>query len=65
MLLDIFLTVPLLLMTNVAWYIRVGFVQICLIALFAIAIGAVSFYRGREDDPFLSHQPRPKLVPEA
>ena len=63
MLLDIFVTVPLLLMTNIAWYIHVGLVLICLIALFAIAIGAICVYRVREDGPFLSRRPRPKLVP--
>ena len=66
MLLDIFVTAPLLLMTNIAWYIRVGLVLICLIVLFALAIGAISVYRVREDDdPFLPRRPRPKLVPEA
>jgi hypothetical protein len=65
MLVDIFVTVPLLLMTTIAWYIHVGLVLICLIVLFAVAIGAISAYRVREDDPFLSHRPRPKLVPGA
>jgi len=63
MLVDIFVTVPSLLMATIAWYIHVGLVLICLIVLFAIAIGAVSVYRVREDDPLLSHRPRPKLVP--
>ena len=45
MLLDIFVDLPSLLMTNIAWYIRVGLVLICLIVLFAVAIGALSFYR--------------------
>ena len=50
MLLDIFVTVPSLLMTNIAWYIHVGLVLICLILLFAVAIGAISAYRVREWD---------------
>ena len=62
MLLDIFVTAPSLVMTTIAWYIHVGLVLICLILLFAVAIGAISVYRGREDDPLLSHGP-PKLVP--
>jgi len=65
MLVDIFVTVPSLLMATIAWYIRVGLVLTCLIVLFAVAIGAISVYRVREDDPFLSHRPRPKLAPEA
>jgi hypothetical protein len=65
MLLDIFVTVPSLPMTTIAWYIHVGLVLICLIVLFAVAIGAISAYRVREDDPFPSHPPRPELVPEA
>ena len=65
MLLDIFVTAPSLLMTSIAWYIHVGLVLICLIVLFAVAIGAISAYRTREDNPFLSHRPRPKLVPGA
>ena len=63
MLLDIFVTAPSLVITTIAWYIHVGLVLICLIVLFAVAI--VSVYRSREDDPLLSHGPRPKLVPEA
>jgi uncharacterized membrane protein YdbT with pleckstrin-like domain len=65
MLLDIFVTVPSLLMTTIAWYIRVGLILICLIVLFAVAIGAIGVYRTREDDLVLSHRPRPKLVPGA
>ena len=64
MLVDIFITVPSLLMATIAWYIHVGLALICLIVLFAVAIGAISVYRVREDDPLLSHRPRPKLVPE-
>ena len=63
MLLDIFVTVPLLLMASVAWYIRVGLVLICLIALFGVAIGAVSCYRVRADGPPRSYGHRPEPVP--
>ena len=62
MLLDIFVTVPSLLMTTIAWYIHVGLVLMCLIVLFAVAIGAISAYRVREDETFRS---RPELVTEA
>ena len=62
MLLDIFITVPSLLMTTIAWYIRVGLVLICLIALFALAIGAIS-YRVGEGNTFVPRRPRPKLAP--
>ena len=65
MLVDIFVTVPSLLMATIAWYFHVGLVLICLTVLFVVAIGAISVYRVREDDPFLSHRPRPKLAPEA
>ena len=63
MLVDIFVTAPSLLMATIAWYIHVGLVLNCLIVLFAVGIGAISIYRVREDDPLLSHRPRPKLVP--
>ena len=62
MLVDIFVTIPSLLMTTIAWYIHVGLVLMCLIVLFAVAIGAISAYRVREDDPLLSHRPRPELA---
>ena len=65
MLLDLFVTAPSLLMTTIAWYIHVGLVLTFLIVLFAVVIGAISVHRVREDDPFLSHRPRPKLVPGA
>ena len=64
MLLDIFVTAPSLLMTTIAWYIHVGLVLICLIALFALAIGAIS-YRVGEGNTFVPRRPRPKLVPGA
>ncbi len=65
MLLDILVTVPLLLMTTVAWYIRFGLVLICLFVLFAVAIGAISVYRVCEHETVPSHRLRPKLVSEA
>jgi hypothetical protein len=61
MLLDIFVTVPSLLMTNIAWYIRVGLVLICLIALLAVAIGAIA-YRFRADGDALPHRPSPAPI---
>jgi hypothetical protein len=63
MLLDIFITVPSLLMTTIAWYIHVGLVLVCLIVMLAVAIGAISAYRVREDDPLPSHRTPPKLMP--
>jgi hypothetical protein len=65
MLVDIFVTIPSLLMATIAWYIDVGLVLTFLIVLFAVVIGAISVNRVREDDPFLSHRPRPKLMPGA
>ena len=59
MLLDIFVTVPSLLMTNIAWYIRVGLVLICLIVLFAVAIGAIVF---RANDNALPNRPSPAAI---
>ncbi len=50
MLLDIFVTVPLLLMTNIACYMRVGIVLICLIVLLAERLAQPASYRVREDD---------------
>jgi hypothetical protein len=47
-LLDILATVPSLLMTNIAWYIRVGIALVCLIVMFTVAIAAISFHRVRE-----------------
>jgi hypothetical protein len=60
MLLDIFITVPTLLMTTIAWYICVGLLLICLVVPFAVAVGALSFYRVRADGyqrPY-GHRPR-------
>jgi len=65
MLVDIFVTIPSLLMATIAWYIHVVLVLTFLIVLFAVVIGAISVYRVREDDPFLSHRPPAKLVPGA
>ena len=59
MLLDIFVTVPSLLMTNIAWYMRVGLVLICLIVLFAVALLAWS-NRFRADGDSLPHGHHPR-----
>jgi hypothetical protein len=64
MLLDIFVTIPLLLITNIAWYIRVGLILICLIALFAVAMGALCFYKVREDGHSAPHGHRPEPLPQ-
>ena len=63
MLLDIFITIPTLLMATIAWYVRVGLVLICLIVLFVVAIGAISVYMVREDRTIIPRRARPKLVP--
>jgi hypothetical protein len=48
MLFDTFVTLPLLLMTDIAWYIRTGIVLVVLIVLFAVVMGALSFYTVRQ-----------------
>ena len=65
MLLDIFVTVPTLLMTTIAWHVRVGLVLICLIVLLAVAIGAISVYRTRADGHHRSYGYRPEPLPGA
>ena len=40
-------TIPCLVMTTIAWYMRVGVAFICLIVLFAVAVGIISFQRTR------------------
>jgi hypothetical protein len=60
MLLDIFVTVPTLLMTTIAWYICVGLLLICLIMPFAAACGALSFNRVRADCYQRSYRHRPR-----
>src|ERR1700731_598309 len=48
MLLDIFVDLPLLVMTEIAWCIRVATAVACLALLFALAIGMIGvLYRGR------------------
>ena len=42
MLLEIFVTIPSLVMAEIAWCIRLAVVLTCLLVLFAVAIGAVS-----------------------
>jgi hypothetical protein len=71
MLLDIFVTIPCLMMTTIAWYIRVGIALTCLIVLFAVAIGAIGFYRVRAGSRPVpqDHWPEPVLqgpfIPQA
>jgi hypothetical protein len=68
MLLDIFVTVPTLLMTTIAWYICVGLLLICLVMPFAVAVGALTFYRVRANgyrDPMdIGPEPVPMCNPE-
>ena len=48
MLFDIFVTLPLLLMTDIAWYIRSGIGLVVLLVLFAVVMGALGFYTARQ-----------------
>jgi hypothetical protein len=65
MLLDIFVTVPMLVMTNIAWYIHIGLVLMFLIVLFATAVGAVSFiYMVRRDGHPVPRIQRPEPLPQ-
>jgi len=41
MLLEIFVTLPSLVMAEIAWCVRLAVVLICLFVLFAVAIGAI------------------------
>jgi hypothetical protein len=61
MLLDIFVTVPTLLMTTIAWYICIGLLLIWLIMPLAVVVAALSFYRVRADSyqRFFGHRPEP------
>ena len=43
MLLEIFVTIPSLVMAEIAWCVRFAVVLTCLLVLFAVAIGAVRF----------------------
>ena len=51
MLLQIFVDLPSLVMTEIAWGIRVAIALTCLVVLFAVAIGAIGvLYRRRAED---------------
>jgi hypothetical protein len=63
MLLDILVDLPSLVMTNIAWYIRVGIAVVSLIVLFTVAIVAISFYRDRGADHAASRGLRPGPLP--
>jgi hypothetical protein len=65
MLSDIFLTIPYLVMASIAWYMRVGIALICLIVLFAVAVGVISFRRLREGSHPVPQGHRPESVSEA
>jgi hypothetical protein len=61
MLVDILVTIPSLLMANIAWYIRVGLVLICLIVVTAVALLAWSNrFRAQGDRLPNDHHPRRK-----
>ena len=64
LLLDILVSIPSLLMTNIAWYIRLGLVLICLIVLLALVVVALCLYTGREDRAAPhGHRPEPPGQP--
>ena len=48
MLFEIFVTVPSLVMAEIAWLVRFALVLTCLLVLFAVAIGAVGLRWRRE-----------------
>ena len=51
MLLQVFVDLPSLVMTEIAWCIRVAIALTCLVVLFAVAIGAIGvLYRRRAED---------------
>jgi len=51
MLFQIFVGLPSLVMTEIAWCIRVAIALTCLVVLFAVAIGAIGvLYRRRTQD---------------
>jgi hypothetical protein len=64
-LLDIFVTMPMLVMTNIAWYIHFGLVLMFLIVLFVAAVGAVSFiHKVRGDRHPVPRIQRPEPLPQ-
>ena len=58
MLFEIVVNIPSLVMAEIAWCVRVGIGLTCLLALFAVAIGAVGLRRRREPA-----QAQARLVP--
>jgi len=48
MLFEIFVTVPSLVMAEIAWFVRFAAALTCLLVLFAVAIGAVGLRWRRE-----------------
>jgi hypothetical protein len=50
MLFEIFVTVPSLVMAEIAWFVRFPVALTCLLVLFAVAIGAVGL-RWRREPP--------------
>jgi hypothetical protein len=49
MLLEIFVTIPSLVMAEIAWCVRCAVVLTCLLVLFAVAIGAVRLHCRRAE----------------
>ena len=65
MLLEILFDIPLLLMSEIAWCVRVAVALTCLLLLFAIAIGAVGVCVARAEgrDSIRARQPEPLALP--
>jgi len=51
MLFEIFVNIPSLVLAEIAWLVRFAVALSCLLALFAVAIGAVALCRSREPSP--------------
>ena len=54
MLFEIFVTVPSLVMAEIAWFVRFAVALTCLLVLFAVAIGAVGLRLRRDERPQLA-----------
>ena len=66
MLSDIFVTIPSLVMAEIAWYLRVGIALSWLIVLFAVAIAAICLaYNSGGEGLALQHGHRPEPLPQS
>ena len=64
MLFQIFIELPVLVMVEIAWYLRVGIALTCLIVLFAVAMVAISLAcNARTEGRALPHGHRPEPLP--